>query len=96
MKYLAGLETAPSGTSIQRASLKHTETRIQVGRKLLRMFLNDGKIRGINPWRRNFRAQHLIATDPKVYSKTQKYSAPGNPKTRITRAFSRFLKGKHI
>jgi hypothetical protein len=47
MKYLADLETAPSGTSIQRTSLKHRDTRIQVGRKLLRMFLNDGKIRGI-------------------------------------------------
>jgi hypothetical protein len=49
MKYLADLETGPSGTSIQRASLTHRDTRIQVGRKLLRMFLNDGKIRGITP-----------------------------------------------
>lgn len=49
MKYLADLETAPSGASIQRASLKQEGNRIQIGRKLLRMFLNDGKIRGITP-----------------------------------------------
>lgn len=49
MKYLADLETAPSNASIQRASLKQGGNRLQVGRKLLRMFLNDGKIRGITP-----------------------------------------------
>jgi radical SAM superfamily enzyme YgiQ (UPF0313 family) len=49
MKYLADLETSPSGVSIQRASVKQGDNRIQFGRKLLRMFLNDGKIRGITP-----------------------------------------------
>jgi anaerobic magnesium-protoporphyrin IX monomethyl ester cyclase len=49
MKYLADLETAPSAASIQRASVKQGGNRIQVGRKLLRMFLNDSKIRGITP-----------------------------------------------
>jgi hypothetical protein len=49
MKYLADLETAPSGASVQHAAVKQGGNRIQVGRKLLRMFLNDGKIRGITP-----------------------------------------------
>jgi len=49
MKYLADLETSPSGVSIQQASVKQGDNRIQFGRKLLRMFLTDGKIRGITP-----------------------------------------------
>jgi radical SAM superfamily enzyme YgiQ (UPF0313 family) len=47
MKYLADLETAGSNASIQLASLKQGGNRNQVGRKLLRMLLKDGKIRGM-------------------------------------------------
>ena len=49
MKYLTDLDTAPSADSIPCASVKQGDTRIQIGRKLLQMFLKDGKIRGATP-----------------------------------------------
>ena len=49
MKYLTDLETGPYPASIHRAAVQQTHTRIQVGRKLLKMFLKDGKIRGMTP-----------------------------------------------
>jgi radical SAM superfamily enzyme YgiQ (UPF0313 family) len=49
MKYLTDLKTTSPGAFTQCASAKHGNNRIQVGKKLLRMFLNDGKIRGITP-----------------------------------------------
>jgi radical SAM superfamily enzyme YgiQ (UPF0313 family) len=49
MKYLTDLKTASPGVFTQCESVKHGNNRIQVGKKLLRMFLNDGKIRGITP-----------------------------------------------
>jgi len=49
MKFLHDLDAADGGTPKQPADTHAPDTRIENGKKLLRMFLDDGKIRGITP-----------------------------------------------
>jgi anaerobic magnesium-protoporphyrin IX monomethyl ester cyclase len=60
MKYLADMKSAPTGAPIPGVCAGQGENRIQIGKKLLRMFLNDGKIRGITPDGQIF--EHNIST----------------------------------
>ena len=49
MKFLRDLDAAAGGTPKQPADAHEPDTRIENGKNLLRMFLEDGKIRGITP-----------------------------------------------
>jgi radical SAM superfamily enzyme YgiQ (UPF0313 family) len=77
MKSLADFESAPSGASIQGASVKHKDARNHVGRKLLRMFLNDGKIRGITPHGQIFEHNISISLTHRFIQKFKKIRLRG-------------------
>jgi radical SAM superfamily enzyme YgiQ (UPF0313 family) len=49
MKFLIDLDAASSGTPKHPADTQEHDTRIENGKNLLRMFLDDGRIRGITP-----------------------------------------------
>lgn len=61
MKYLKDLESAASNTSRPHAGLRKPDDRLETGRKLLEMFLDDGQIRGITPEGEIF--EHNISTE---------------------------------
>ncbi|MBU0699389.1 MAG: radical SAM protein, partial [Proteobacteria bacterium] len=61
MKYLKDLESAASGVSRRHASIRKPDDRLETGMKLLEMFLDDGKIRGITPDGEIF--EHNISTE---------------------------------
>jgi anaerobic magnesium-protoporphyrin IX monomethyl ester cyclase len=49
MKFLQDLDAASGGTPKQQADTHEPDTRIENGKNLLRMFFDDGRIRGITP-----------------------------------------------
>lgn len=61
MKHLKDLDSAAAGTPNQPAGSHKPGHRIDTGRKLLEMFLDDGKIRGITPDNQIF--EHDISTE---------------------------------
>lgn len=61
MKYLKDLDSAAASTANQPAGSHKSGHRIDTGRKLLEMFLDDGKIRGITPDNQIF--EHDISTE---------------------------------
>ena len=61
MKQLADLELTVSHASIHPVGIKPPDGRIETGRKLLAMFLNDGRIRGVTPQGEIY--EHTVSTE---------------------------------
>ncbi|MFH2219481.1 MAG: radical SAM protein [Pseudomonadota bacterium] len=60
MKYITDLETGVCRDSIRHAGTRNPDQRVETGRKLLDMFLADGRIRGITPDNEIF--EHSVST----------------------------------
>ncbi|OEU68112.1 MAG: hypothetical protein BBJ57_00110 [Desulfobacterales bacterium PC51MH44] len=61
MKYLVDRGWNITGASIKKSRIENQDNRIETGKKFLRMFLNDGKIRGTTPEGEVF--EHRISTE---------------------------------
>lgn len=61
MKYLVDRGWNITGASIKKSRIENQDNRIETGKKFLRMFLNDGKIRGITPEGKVF--EHRVSTE---------------------------------
>lgn len=61
MKYLVDRGWNITGASIKKSRIENQDNRIETGKKFLRMFLNDGKIRGITPEGEVF--EHRVSTE---------------------------------
>jgi hypothetical protein len=77
MKFLIDLDAASSGTPKQPVDTQEHDTRIENGKNLLRMFLDDGRIRGITPEGDIFEHNISIELSHRFIRKLQRVSVRG-------------------